>query len=62
MMFRGEPSIWYLIPELRRLDGDLSIVFLSGAGVVFNQQMDDEWYCATVPDSLSYVSTDSGTQ
>ncbi|KAI1178281.1 hypothetical protein F4777DRAFT_111500 [Nemania sp. FL0916] len=36
-----------LIPELTRLDGDTTILFLSGNGVVFTQRMDDDWYRAT---------------
>ncbi|KAI0395573.1 hypothetical protein F5Y17DRAFT_474277 [Xylariaceae sp. FL0594] len=35
------------IPELARSDGDLVLVFLSGNGVLFAQEMDDDWYRAT---------------
>ncbi|KAI1741603.1 hypothetical protein F4680DRAFT_415976 [Xylaria scruposa] len=36
-----------LIPELTRSDGDTTVIFLSGNGVVFTQRMDDDWYRAT---------------
>lgn len=32
------------IPELNRPDGDTSIIFLVGNGVVFSEQTDDDWY------------------
>lgn len=31
------------VPELFRPDGDLSISFLSGNGVLFDGPMDDDW-------------------
>lgn len=46
-MFSGESSPWTPIPELVRLDGDSTIIFLSGAGVRFFQPMEDDWYRAT---------------
>ncbi|KAI0192794.1 hypothetical protein F4808DRAFT_475459 [Astrocystis sublimbata] len=41
------PGFAKLIPELTRLDGDTTLVFLSGNGVVFSERMDDDWYRAT---------------
>ncbi|KAI1745375.1 hypothetical protein F4680DRAFT_455626 [Xylaria scruposa] len=32
------------ISDLFRPDGDISITFLEGNGVVFNERMDDDWY------------------
>lgn len=34
-------------PDLQRLDGDTSIHFLVGNGVVFSEQMRDDWYRAS---------------
>ncbi|KAI1357780.1 hypothetical protein F5Y08DRAFT_351646 [Xylaria arbuscula] len=45
----GEPDYSdsnLIIPELRRPDGDVLVIFLSGMGVLFNQKMDDNWYRA----------------
>ncbi|KAI0150240.1 hypothetical protein GGR57DRAFT_514510 [Xylariaceae sp. FL1272] len=36
------------IPELQRQDGDVSIAFLSGQGVLFQEIFDDDWYRAIV--------------
>ncbi|KAI1120637.1 hypothetical protein F5Y10DRAFT_289494 [Nemania abortiva] len=49
-------------PEISRADGDVSIVFLAGNGVIFSQPMDDQWYRATVPArnvTISYMSNSS---
>lgn len=35
------------VPQLRRSDGDVSVILLSGNGVEFYQEMDDDWYRAT---------------
>ncbi|KAI1423179.1 hypothetical protein F5Y12DRAFT_786163 [Xylaria sp. FL1777] len=43
----GKTTYGNLIPELTRLDGDTTIVSLSGNGVFFSQRMDDDWYRAT---------------
>jgi hypothetical protein len=43
----GEPDYSdsnLIIPELRRPDGDVTVAFLSGSGVIFSQKMDDNWY------------------
>lgn len=37
------------IPQLFRSDADLSIMLLSGNGILFHDEMDDDWYRATVP-------------
>ncbi|KAI0855475.1 hypothetical protein F4860DRAFT_521493 [Xylaria cubensis] len=50
-----------IIPDLFRPDGDLSIIFLEGNGVYFNQRMDDDWYRAIIPGNLSTVFV-NGTQ
>ncbi|KAI1752533.1 hypothetical protein F4782DRAFT_120878 [Xylaria castorea] len=39
------------ISELDRLDGDVTIVFLVGNGVLFFEPTDDAWYRATVRDT-----------
>lgn len=49
MILEGEYLSWQPISDLVRLEGDLTIVFLSGAGVRFLQKMDDDWYQATTP-------------
>lgn len=36
-------------PQLLRADGDMSIMLLSGNGVLFFDEMDDDWYRATNP-------------
>ncbi|KAI1416659.1 hypothetical protein F5Y13DRAFT_205494 [Hypoxylon sp. FL1857] len=40
------------IAEMKGLNGDITIAFLSGNGVVFSQPVDDEWYRGTVPDKV----------
>lgn len=51
MTIRGETDIpdsnFVPIPQLRRADGDVSVVFLSGNGVLFEDAMADDWYRAT---------------
>ncbi|KAI0154922.1 hypothetical protein GGR57DRAFT_502110 [Xylariaceae sp. FL1272] len=42
---------WTPIPELWRSDGNVLIAFLSGNGVHFSEQMDDDWYRATQLDT-----------
>ncbi|OTA96309.1 hypothetical protein M434DRAFT_375138 [Hypoxylon sp. CO27-5] len=37
------------ISELRRPDGDLVVLFLSGNGVAFTESSHDDWYRATAP-------------
>lgn len=60
--FNGEvdqtTSNFMPIPQLFRVDGDITLVFLSGNGVYFDQRVDDEWYQGTVPD-ISLYSTSS---
>ncbi|RWA10841.1 hypothetical protein EKO27_g4264 [Xylaria grammica] len=45
----GPNSLFIPNPELSRSDGDVSIVFLAGNGVIFSELMDDQWYRATIP-------------
>ncbi|KAI0552765.1 hypothetical protein F4679DRAFT_533819 [Xylaria curta] len=48
------------ISDLFRSDGDLSIIFLEGNGVMFDQRMDDDWYRAIIPrKNLLANSTDN---
>ncbi|KAK9415840.1 hypothetical protein SUNI508_10140 [Seiridium unicorne] len=56
-IFHGQSSFDW-IPELSRSDGDLTIAFLSGSQVSFNEKMDDDWYRATTP-WQSYYNTES---
>ncbi|KAI3331612.1 hypothetical protein HD806DRAFT_518599 [Xylariaceae sp. AK1471] len=46
---KGKPTLFNPIPDLARSDGDLKIIFLSGNGVSFLQEMNDDWYRATKP-------------
>lgn len=46
---QGKPDSWTPIPELLRVDGDLAVIFLSGADSLFIEPMDDDWYRATTP-------------
>ncbi|KAI1073779.1 hypothetical protein F5B20DRAFT_565793 [Whalleya microplaca] len=48
------------IPELDRSDGDLTIVFLSGYGVSFNEPTDDDWYRANVPYANATLYNEDG--
>ncbi|KAI3320863.1 hypothetical protein HD806DRAFT_547041 [Xylariaceae sp. AK1471] len=50
------------IPQLARTDGDVSLVFLSGNGILFTERMDDEWYRATVPGSGISSNEDPNSQ
>lgn len=59
-MFQGVSVSWSPIPELVRLDGDLTVIYLSGAGVRFTQLMDDDWYRATIPSEAIYALEKSG--
>lgn len=59
-MSQGESLTWSPRPELVRQDGDLTIVFLSGAGVRFTQRVDDDWYRATTPWRAIYWPPISG--
>ncbi|KAK8099910.1 hypothetical protein PG999_010284 [Apiospora kogelbergensis] len=36
-------------PAIVRQDGDVTLIFLSGNGLIFVPQADDDWYRATVP-------------
>ncbi|KUJ06650.1 uncharacterized protein LY89DRAFT_726327 [Mollisia scopiformis] len=40
-------SSFILITQLLRSDGDVSIILLAGNGVIFYDEMDDDWYRAT---------------
>jgi hypothetical protein len=46
--FQGAPSAieadFLPISQLFRPDGDFTLIFLSGNGVLFNGPMDDDWY------------------
>ncbi|KAK6083884.1 hypothetical protein SCUP515_01580 [Seiridium cupressi] len=59
LIFHGQSSFDW-IPELSRSDGDLTIAFLSGNQVSFNEKMDDDWYRATTPWQSSYNPESSG--
>ena len=53
-MFRGVPGggaehVYAPIPELSVPDADITVVFLSGNGIIFSQATDDGWYRATTP-------------
>ncbi|KAI1505251.1 hypothetical protein F5X99DRAFT_430515 [Biscogniauxia marginata] len=50
------------IRNISRSDGDITLVFLSGNGVVFDERMDDDWYQATVPDHNLTVLGFNSTQ
>ncbi|KAI1176643.1 hypothetical protein F4777DRAFT_545388 [Nemania sp. FL0916] len=57
-----DPSSQFVpISELLRSDGDVSIVFLSGNGVIFQERMDDEWYRATDPAGINYFYDSNGS-
>ncbi|ETS75787.1 hypothetical protein PFICI_12731 [Pestalotiopsis fici W106-1] len=51
----GQPSFnnnhhgWIPLPGLQRPDGDVTLAFLSGDGIVYNQPTEDIWYRASVP-------------
>ncbi|KAK8108513.1 cytochrome p450 protein [Apiospora sp. TS-2023a] len=59
-MFRGslvkDDSAFIPHPELLRPDGDVTLIFLSGNGLRFIPQADDEWYRATVHNGYVYRS------
>jgi hypothetical protein len=42
-------SNFYPIPELKRLDANLELIFLSGNGVWFMSPTSDPWYNASIP-------------
>lgn len=51
-IFNREPTLdadFVPIPELKRDDADLYIMYLSGNGIRFSEPMDGEWYSATTP-------------
>ncbi|KAI0435510.1 hypothetical protein F4803DRAFT_557926 [Xylaria telfairii] len=58
----GKGVTFNTIPELKRSDGDLTLIFLSGNGVVFAREMNDEWYRATKPGVEFYTPGKSGKQ
>lgn len=60
--FRSKPLSWSPIPELERSDGDITLVFLSGNGVLFSQEMNDDWYRATQPGPEYYTLGKSGVR
>ncbi|KAF2138136.1 uncharacterized protein K452DRAFT_361593 [Aplosporella prunicola CBS 121167] len=47
------------IPELRRMDGDLDIFFLSATNVAFNSYSNDSWYQIKDSSDASMVSDES---
>ncbi|KUJ15359.1 uncharacterized protein LY89DRAFT_719925 [Mollisia scopiformis] len=50
------------IPQLFRPDGDVSIMLLSGNGVLFyGQEMDDDWYRGTVPGTVMSSAENAST-
>ncbi|KAK8017269.1 hypothetical protein PG991_008345 [Apiospora marii] len=57
-MFRGSVtqggSAFIPHHELIRQDGDVTLVFLSGNGLIFVPQANDDWYRATVPNGRVY--------
>ncbi|KAI0436898.1 hypothetical protein F4803DRAFT_566489 [Xylaria telfairii] len=55
-----DPGSSKLIPELARPDGDTTVIFLSGNGVVFMNRMDDDWYRATRRSIDIYMSGGAG--
>ncbi|KAI8623054.1 hypothetical protein F5Y19DRAFT_405056 [Xylariaceae sp. FL1651] len=74
----GEANLHYsdfiAAPEIRRQDGDVLLIFLSGNGVLFDEPMDDEWYRATAVarnitvqagqyqyKTVSYISTEAAS-
>ncbi|KAI1079547.1 hypothetical protein F5B20DRAFT_571027 [Whalleya microplaca] len=48
------------IPELTRTDGDLTLLFLSGNGVLFSEPLDDDWYRAIIPFGTLFQSNSEG--
>ena len=53
-------SHFFPLPDLRRPDGDLTLIFLSGNSVVYAERMNDLWYRATVPAYNISVSGSAG--
>ena len=43
-----------------RRDGDLTVILLSGDGILFTRPIDDDWYRATTPWGSIYYTTDTG--
>lgn len=60
LIFQGSPlkqqSAFIPHPEFIRRDGDVTLIFLSGNGLIFVPQADDEWYRATVFNGYVYHS------
>ncbi|KAJ2985736.1 hypothetical protein NUW58_g5373 [Xylaria curta] len=52
---------YLFIPKLSRSDGDVSIIFLEGNGVVFLQPIDDDWYQATAIGGRASYGRNNGT-
>lgn len=42
-------SLYLPIPALQRSDGDVTIIYLAGDGVIFGESSEDEWYRPFVP-------------
>ncbi|KAI0101953.1 hypothetical protein F4776DRAFT_676160 [Hypoxylon sp. NC0597] len=49
------------LPEMSELNGDITITFLSGDGVVFSQLVEDEWYRGTDIDGTFSNAAANGT-
>lgn len=47
-------------PAIVKQDGDVTLIFLSGNGLLFVPQADDDWYRATVPNG--YVIASNSTK
>ncbi|KAI1325083.1 hypothetical protein F5Y16DRAFT_411583 [Xylariaceae sp. FL0255] len=47
--------------NIMRQDGDVSLVFLSGNGVTFQEPLDDEWYRATTPGGKIFLDISNGS-
>ncbi|KAF2864863.1 hypothetical protein BDV95DRAFT_600244 [Massariosphaeria phaeospora] len=50
-----------LIPELERVDADVSLYFLSAPGIYYSQPVDDPWYSAHKPGPRKVLSGTQGS-
>lgn len=58
-----EPAApWHPVPELTRLDADVTLLFLSGNGVMFHDPVDDDWYRATAKGKRFTSTTNNGSR
>src|SRR4051812_33146026 len=48
------------IPSLQRSDGDVTLIYLSGDGVLFDEPLEDDWYRVTALGGLTGVSSTHG--